>query len=85
MASVTFDVEGKADRISIHALSPSRCATARGIFDDIRHPDRPHFDTNHHLTIVWEKENPQAAVEGLKATIRATLDDAEQEDGAASD
>jgi hypothetical protein len=57
----------------------------KGVFDDIRHPDRPHFDTNHHLTIVWEKEKPQAAVEGLKATIRATLDDAVQEDTTWSD
>lgn len=32
-----------------------------------------HFDTNHHLTIIWDKNNPQGAGENLKATIRATL------------
>jgi hypothetical protein len=35
--------------------------------------EKPHFDTNHHLTIIWDKENPQEAGEKLKATIRATL------------
>lgn len=40
-----------------------------------------HFDTNHHLTIVWEKSNPNQAGESLKATIRATLPQiAKQED-----
>ena len=34
---------------------------------------KTHFDTNHHLTIVWDKESPDAAGEELKATIRATL------------
>ncbi len=34
---------------------------------------RTHFDTNHHLTIVWDKENPKGSGEQLKATIRATL------------
>jgi len=32
-----------------------------------------HFDTNHHLTIPWDAENPKEAAEKLKATIRATL------------
>jgi len=32
-----------------------------------------HFDTNHHLTIMWKENNPQQAGEDLKATIRATL------------
>ena len=35
--------------------------------------DSPHFDTNHHLTIPWDKKNPQEAAEKLKVTIRATL------------
>lgn len=35
--------------------------------------DKTHFDTNHHLTIVWDKNSPQSAGEQLKATIRATL------------
>jgi hypothetical protein len=34
---------------------------------------RPHFDTNHHLTILWDPDKPQEAGEKLKATIRATL------------
>lgn len=34
-----------------------------------------HFDTNHHLTVVWEPDNLDDAVERLKATIRATLPD----------
>jgi hypothetical protein len=33
----------------------------------------PHFDTNHHLTVVWEAASPPVAVAKLKATIRATL------------
>lgn len=34
---------------------------------------KTHFDTNHHLTIVWDTTSPEAAGESLKATIRATL------------
>jgi hypothetical protein len=34
---------------------------------------KTHFDTNHHLTIVWDTNNLQKAGEDLKATIRATL------------
>lgn len=35
--------------------------------------EKTHFDTNHHLTIVWDKDALQKAGEDLKATIRATL------------
>jgi hypothetical protein len=43
---------------------------------------KTHFDTNHHLTVIWDKDNPQIAVEQLKATIRATLpDEAKLTDG----
>ena len=35
--------------------------------------DKPHFDTNHHLTVIWNAEEIKKAVESLKATIRATL------------
>ena len=35
-----------------------------------------HFDTNHHLTVIWTYDEPQKAAEELKATIRATLPDA---------
>lgn len=34
---------------------------------------KTHFDTNHHLTIVWDAEKPEEAGEALKSTIRATL------------
>ena len=43
--------------------------------------EKTHFDTNHHLTITWDKSNLQEAGEDLKATIRATLPHlAKQED-----
>ncbi|MFB3787190.1 MAG: hypothetical protein ACE15F_12570 [bacterium] len=35
--------------------------------------EKTHFDTNHHLTIIWDKNSPETAGEQLKATIRATL------------
>jgi hypothetical protein len=34
---------------------------------------KTHFDTNHHLTVLWDKTAPEQAGELLKATIRATL------------
>lgn len=34
---------------------------------------KSHFDTNHLLTIIWDKDNPAEAADKLKATIRATL------------
>jgi len=34
---------------------------------------KTHFDTNHHLTVLWDKESPEQAGNLLKATIRATL------------
>ena len=37
---------------------------------------KPHFDTNHHLTIPWDENNLQEAAEKLKTTIRATLPEA---------
>ena len=41
---------------------------------------KTHFDTNHHLTVVWDAADPATAAEELKATIRATLFDAKQTD-----
>jgi len=39
-----------------------------------------HFDTNHHLTVVWEPSMLEEAAQRLKDTIRATLpEDAQQE------
>lgn len=43
------------------------------VFDD--ESRKPHFDTNHHLTIIWDSGNLDKAAEDLKATIRATLPD----------
>jgi hypothetical protein len=34
---------------------------------------RPHFDTNHHLTIIWDAANLEQAANNLKSTIRATF------------
>jgi len=43
---------------------------------------KTHFDTNHHLTVIWNKDHPKEVVEKLKATIRATLpDEAKLTDG----
>lgn len=36
-------------------------------------PPRTHFDTNHHLTIVWDAQSPESAGTQLTETIRATL------------
>ena len=36
---------------------------------------KTHFDTNHHLTIIWEKDKLESAAGNLIATIRATLPD----------
>jgi len=35
--------------------------------------EKTHFDTNHHLPVVWDSANPTQAIEDLKNTIRATL------------
>jgi hypothetical protein len=45
----------------------------KSVFDD--RTQGTHFDTNHHLTVVWEAASPATAVSKLKATIRATLPD----------
>lgn len=41
---------------------------------------KTHFDVNHHLTIMWDKDNLDAAAEDLKAAIRFTFPDAKQVD-----
>jgi hypothetical protein len=35
--------------------------------------EKTHFDTNHHLTVIWDIGDPHKAGESLKATIRATF------------
>jgi hypothetical protein len=41
------------------------------VFEDSER--KPHFDTNHHQTVLWDAEEPKTAARDLKATIRATL------------
>lgn len=41
---------------------------------------KTHFDTNHHLTVIWSTDDPEDAVAKLKATIRASLPEAIQQD-----
>jgi hypothetical protein len=36
---------------------------------------KTHFDTNHHLTVLWEAADPAVGAAELSATIRATLPD----------
>lgn len=43
----------------------------KDVFDDPQR--RPHFDTNHHLTVVWDPDAIAKAVEQLKTVIRVTL------------
>ena len=40
----------------------------------------PHFDTNHHLTVIWSEDEPNEAAQKLKNTIRATMLDAKMTD-----
>jgi len=43
----------------------------KDIFDDIN--KRPHFDTNHHLTVIWDPAALDDAMTQLKTVIRVTL------------
>jgi hypothetical protein len=36
----------------------------------------PHFDTNHHLTILWDADDPRPAADLLRETIRFTIPEA---------
>jgi hypothetical protein len=42
---------------------------------------KSHFDTNHHLHVLWEEADLKDAASRLKATIRATISEAKREDG----
>ena len=43
---------------------------------------KPHFDTNHYLTVVWDPADPAVAAEQLKTVIRVTLPtEAQLQDG----
>jgi len=41
------------------------------VFEDSK--SRPHFDTNHHQTVLWDAERPEIAAKELQATICASL------------
>lgn len=42
---------------------------------------KPHFDTNHHLTIIWDAADPGTAAARLQETIRFTIPEARQKPG----
>lgn len=58
---------GYAEGLGKHVIYTCK----KSIFEDEK--KKPHFDTNHHLTVLWDSQYPEAAAEQLKATIRATL------------
>lgn len=43
----------------------------KDIFDNEK--TRPHFDTNHHLTVIWNPDQVEKAMGELKTVIRVTL------------
>lgn len=43
----------------------------KGVFEDSER--KPHFDTNHHQTVLWDAGDLKTTARDLKATIRATL------------
>ena len=43
----------------------------RDVFDDLH--KRPHFDTNHYLTVIWDAVDPAKAAAQLTTTIRVML------------
>jgi hypothetical protein len=50
----------------------------KSVFDDP--VTRPHFDTNHHLTITWEPDTAEEDMANLKATVRFSIPEARQLD-----
>jgi hypothetical protein len=49
-------------------------------FEKGKNSEGVHFDTNHHLHVLWEVDKLNEAAEELKATIRATIPEAKRED-----
>ncbi len=45
----------------------------------LKFAETSHFDTNHHLTVLWDENAIGVAMEKLKATIRATIPEATRE------
>lgn len=43
------------------------------VFNDAANDNRPHFDTNHFVTVLWRQDAPHLAAQRLVDTIRATL------------
>lgn len=53
----------------------------KSVFDErIKSGGGTHFDTNHHLHILWDTDNLDDTIDRLKACIRATVPDAKQID-----
>ena len=50
----------------------------KSVFDGKTATEKPHFDANHHLTIIWQADNPQQAATQLKDTIKYTIPEARQ-------
>lgn len=54
----------------------------KSVFDSKDNKIKPHFDTNHCTTIIWEKGKEEEAMKKLKATIRLSVPDkVKMEDG----
>jgi nucleoside 2-deoxyribosyltransferase len=51
----------------------------RSKFDKVEGRGGAHFDTNHHLTVLWDSDAMADAADRLKATIRATFPEAKRE------
>jgi hypothetical protein len=52
----------------------------RSVFDGRGSAQRPHFDTNHHTTVIWDRGGFAHAAEELKQVIRFTISEAKQTD-----
>jgi hypothetical protein len=50
----------------------------QAVFDGKAATPKPHFDTNHHLTITWAQTDPQLAANRLRETIEFTIPEARQ-------
>ncbi len=44
--------------------------------EESKFEDASHFDTNHHLHVLWNATDLAPAIKKLKATIRATIPEA---------
>ena len=50
----------------------------KAVFEGKTEINKPHFDANHHLTVVWDADDPQQAANRLKETIRFAIPEARQ-------